>query len=335
MNEHSEALGAPRQVFESCTIIAWKGYRRFEFCAMSLADGELIARTSGFRKRGSAPVESAEARAALDRLVGYLTAVGWETRPAAEGAAWYATRFVRPLPASADEPETHVLAEPAGLAQALEERVRAEVLRQTPAPVPVHAFAAAAPAANHLPAETLPTEQVAETPQTAPSFDDPAPHALERDRRARRARRGKVLALVALPVAIVEGLWISLGGAIGAAPAQQAPTHRLRPAVAHPTSLASATAVRAAAPHTKPVRLTLTTPASRHGSWVELHTDSKRGPLLFAGELAPGQTLHFAARAVWARFGSAGNIALTLNGRHYQLFGTLTTVFTPAGPQKP
>ena len=97
MNEHSEALGAPRQVFESCTIIAWKGYRRFEFCAMSLADGELIARTSGFRKRGSAPVESAEARAALDRLVGYLTAVGWETQPAAEGDAWYGTRFVRPL----------------------------------------------------------------------------------------------------------------------------------------------------------------------------------------------------------------------------------------------
>src|SRR5689334_11088438 len=83
MDELPAAPGAPRQAFESCTIIAWKGYRKFEFCAVSLTDGQPIASSDGFRKRGSAPAESGEARAALAPLVEYLTAVGWEAQPPA------------------------------------------------------------------------------------------------------------------------------------------------------------------------------------------------------------------------------------------------------------
>jgi hypothetical protein len=54
--------------------------------------------------------------------------------------------------------------------------------------------------------------------------------------------------------------------------------------------------------------------------------------VLFTGELAPGRTLHLAGTRLWGRFGAAGNLTITANGRPVRLLGTYEHVFVAAEP---
>jgi hypothetical protein len=84
-------------------------------------------------------------------------------------------------------------------------------------------------------------------------------------------------------------------------------------------------------PRDRPVNLVLT--ADGGGSWVEAHSDSATGPLLFQGTLEPGRELRLVARRIWLRLGAATNVSLALNGRSTpnEFFGTVDVLVTPQG----
>jgi Domain of unknown function (DUF4115) len=68
-------------------------------------------------------------------------------------------------------------------------------------------------------------------------------------------------------------------------------------------------------------------------SWVEAHSGSQGGPLLFQGTLTRGRILRLAAERIWVRLGAASNLSLELNGRRapLELEGTLDVLVTPKG----
>lgn len=86
-------------------------------------------------------------------------------------------------------------------------------------------------------------------------------------------------------------------------------------------------------PRTRRVELVLT--ADRGGSWVEAHSDSASGRLLFQGTLEPGRELRLAARRIWLRLGAASNLSFALNGRSTpsELSGTVDVLVTTRGIQ--
>jgi hypothetical protein len=49
--------------------------------------------------------------------------------------------------------------------------------------------------------------------------------------------------------------------------------------------------------------------------------------VLFSGVLEPGRKLRFAAPRLWARFGAAGHLRITQDGRPVTLQGTYDKVF--------
>jgi hypothetical protein len=51
--------------------------------------------------------------------------------------------------------------------------------------------------------------------------------------------------------------------------------------------------------------------------------------MLYSGTLAADQQLHFRGARLWARFGAAGNLVITDNGRRVELSGTQEKVFVP------
>jgi hypothetical protein len=75
--------------------------------------------------------------------------------------------------------------------------------------------------------------------------------------------------------------------------------------------------------------------AEEGGSWVEAHSDSETGPVLFAGTVDTGRQVRLSARKIWLRLGAANNLSLTLNGRPAptELFGTVDVVVTSQGIQ--
>ena len=76
----------------------------------------------------------------------------------------------------------------------------------------------------------------------------------------------------------------------------------------------------------------MTISANGRRSWLEVRRGSATGPVLFTGELAPGRTLHLAGTRLWGRFGAAGNLTITSNGRPVRLLGTYEHVFVAAKP---
>jgi Helix-turn-helix domain/Domain of unknown function (DUF4115) len=88
-----------------------------------------------------------------------------------------------------------------------------------------------------------------------------------------------------------------------------------------------------AAPTRRTVNLVIA--AEENGSWVEAHSDSETGPVLFAGTLDRGREVRLSARRIWLRLGAASNLSLTLNGRPApnELFGTVDVVVTSQGIQ--
>jgi hypothetical protein len=63
-------------------------------------------------------------------------------------------------------------------------------------------------------------------------------------------------------------------------------------------------------------------------SWLELRRGTATGPVLYSGVLPAGHDLNVKARRVWARFGAAANLQVTVNGSRVPLQGTLEQTFS-------
>jgi RodZ C-terminal domain len=75
--------------------------------------------------------------------------------------------------------------------------------------------------------------------------------------------------------------------------------------------------------------------ASRGDSWLEVRSGSATGTVLYTGTLTSGSSKTFQAGAIWARFGSAGNLDAQLNGASLHLpIGTYSALFDPGGFQQ-
>lgn len=152
----------------------------------------------------------------------------------------------------------------------------------------------------------------------------PAPPVARTRRRGRRGALAGLVAgvvLVAAALAFLPALWgHDDDGARVVAHHQRV---KLRMAV---STRVTTTAVAAPAPRWRvDVRVT----AHGNGSWIEVRRGSSTGPVLYRATLVAGQTLHFRARRLWARFGAASNLTITADGRPVSLLGTYDKLFVP------
>ena len=131
------------------------------------------------------------------------------------------------------------------------------------------------------------------------------------------------LAVVLLPIALGFFVWLVFAGAktdtsapfpVRPAPARFTPHER-------PPKPAAVTA--------KPVSLVLED--ARSGSWVEVRQGSATGALVYSGVLRTGDRIALKGTRLWARFGGAGDLRITANGRVVPIQGTVDTVFTGGG----
>lgn len=178
--------------------------------------------------------------------------------------------------------------------------------------------------------------------------DDPldALRAHNADVRSGRRRAGgrrrviRAVAWVALLAALaLIGLGIALrAGAFGHdAPTAPSTSQALRPTTT-PLTTTAAAATTAATTTTATstqavVPVTFVVRAARGDSWMEVRTGSSTGRVLYSGILRQGASDRETGRALWVRFGSVGNLDLTLNGRpvHTTSSGTVDAVVTPDG----
>lgn len=191
-------------------------------------------------------------------------------------------------------------------------------------PAPSHAHEAAV----EVPAPPVAPPIVAPPPQAREHVEPAAPPPPPR--RGRRARIALIAGVAAVAVAGVAGA-VARDGSSPAARQRAAP-HRTH-AAAKPTLRHAApapAAPRAAEPAAKaPAAATVDVviAADRGSSWIEIRRGSSTGKVLFAAELAPGKRLHYRAQRLWARFGAAGNLAITVDGKSLALQGTFDKVF--------
>lgn len=285
-------------VLERCVLSVWRGYVKASFVAC-LDDGTLVAESASFKCRGGEPAGEGAAKAAHAQLLSTLNALGWART--AGGEPWYAAEYGRwvEAPAAVDRPE--------GAPQAAEEPAPPP----TPAPRVVPAPAAAAQV------QLLPEPEAAASGPAAPM--------------SRRRRRLPLVTLVS-----VAGVASAVGAGLFIAKDSRFTAH-VRTVVVTTTAPARV----AVAPRRKPVaptprqvgprpRLHVVITAKDRPSWLEIRRGSATGALLFSGELAPGRTLRYSGRRLWARFGSAGNVVIMANGRRVPLVGTYEHVFRAA-----
>jgi RodZ C-terminal domain len=107
-----------------------------------------------------------------------------------------------------------------------------------------------------------------------------------------------------------------------------------------PVALSQSTS---AAPRTATTQITPATTASTstevelaltadQDSWVEVRAGSATAAVLFSGTLSSGTKKTFRSASLWARFGSASNLAAKLDGKPLELpAGTYSAVFDPSG----
>jgi hypothetical protein len=251
-------------------------WRGYVKCAFyAVPEGAEPVGSPFFRSREGSPVESGGVLEAHRALVDRLKEEGWE--PLARGRAWYALTFRRRGWSPIDEP-------PPGEPPAV--------------PAAIDAHTAAPPRSEPEPAPTL----------------EPEPVLWEAAHRSRRQ-----LALLAATAALIASavvLGLTLFGTNSAqgknrthVPAaqsrQELPLHR-KPAVA---------AVPAAHQSAKVTPTTIVVTGSRGDSWVEARVGSATGRSLFAGVVAPRQTVRVIAPVVWITFGAAENLNVRVNGR--------------------
>jgi len=280
---------------ELCRIERWRGYATSSFYVQ--AGEATLFESRAFRwRRKEAPPDAGAARAAYDAVVDQLVAAGWTEH--APGAAWYQTTFSRPAP-----------------------QPRRRPAERAPAPAPAPEVVVAA----EPPPEAEPVVAAPVPPPVARVVVPPPPVAAPR---SRRRWPYVAAACVAMSVAAL-GVLATRGGS----PSKPA----ARPPAAKPHAPARKV-VQAAPPATSaPQRartVEVTIAAVRDGgSWVELRRGSPTGKVLFAGSLTPGgRKLHFSAPRLWARFGAAANLAITVDGKPLALQGTFDKVFTARRP---
>jgi hypothetical protein len=148
----------------------------------------------------------------------------------------------------------------------------------------------------------------------------PVPVAVHAELR-RFDRFAQRLAFLLLPIAIGFFVWLVVAGAKTDASAPF-PVHpvqgRITPRERPPTR---------AVVTPKPVSLVLED--VRTDSWVEVRQGSATGALVYSGVLRTGDRVALKGTRLWARFGGAGDLQITANGRVVPLQGTIETVFTP------
>jgi RodZ C-terminal domain len=334
--------------FEWCEIRRWRGYAKSTFYAVT-ADGEVLAESEPFRWRKDAlPPETPAARAAHDTVVAAVCEEGW-TISDGENGYWYATRLTRP----ARSPQARVSAPPAQDA--------AEIVEAAPvAPAPV-ASAAPAPVAPAAPAPVAPADPapvapvapapVAPPPPAAAPTPPPTPRSPEtptppvptttppeateaESGSSRRGRRRRRVAVAGGPVALVAIAAVALPSTLRGTPSPVADVahHHLAKktnASAKPLSPSATSTTGALATTRARARVDLRIAAHGNGSWIEVRRRSASGPRLYEATLASGQRLHFRGARLWVRFGAAGNLSITADGRQVRLSGTEAKVFVP------
>jgi hypothetical protein len=294
----SDRLGQPSGVerFSRCRVERWRGYVSSSFYALT-ETGEVLESPTFRWRRADPPPEDGAARAAYDSLVERLLAEGWE--PEATGQTWYATTFVRrtfePQPVAVEAPP-----------------------QPAPPRRPAPQRAARPPVAAPPPTSAAPTDSAPPAPAITP----------------RRSGRRRVMLVGALAgVVAFAGVAVVTAGrsadtsrspAAKPAPAVKAPA--AKPGAVHRSHRVVATATPAAPRHVTATTFRLGI-AAHSTTWLEIRRGSKTGPVLYSGNLSPGRTLHFRGSRLWGRFGAAGNLTITQDGRLVPLQGTYDRLF--------
>lgn len=84
---------------------------------------------------------------------------------------------------------------------------------------------------------------------------------------------------------------------------------------------AATTTAPARPPASRPTPATRLRLTARRDTWVAVRRTSPRGPVLFQGTMAAGESRTFTATSLSVRFGAAANVTATLNGRPLPLPG--------------
>jgi hypothetical protein len=182
--------------------------------------------------------------------------------------------------------------------------------------------------------------------------DDPldalhAHNARVRAGRKRAAGQRRVVRAVAWVVLLAALALIGLGialrvGAFDHSAASPPVTSRSIPVATTPLTTAPLTTAPAAPPTTTTapttstqaaVPVTFVVHATRGDSWMEVRVGTGTGRVLYSGILRQGLSDRETGRVLWVRFGSVGNLDLTLNGKpvHTTSSGTVDAVVTHDG----
>lgn len=167
------------------------------------------------------------------------------------------------------------------------------------------------------------------TPTTESGATPPARHAGQPPSEAPKPRRRSSristgAAACAVAVAAVAGVVLAVG--------RGSPAHSARPAagtLAHRAVRDAGAGVFLPAPAPRDVDLRVAAERAG-GSWIEARRGSRAGRILFAGVLVPGRRLHLRAPRLWVRFGAAGNLSITQDGKLVPLRGTYDKLFRPS-----
>lgn len=165
-----------------------------------------------------------------------------------------------------------------------------------------------------------------------PAAEEPAVAAPTRKARSRRVVLLPVLAALA-PAVVIAVVFVV--GRTGEGESAREPDREPRASsvVSTPEPGVTVSAEESPPPPPRGRRAELVLTADGGGSWVEAHSGSATGPLLFQGTLEPGRELRLESRRIWLRLGAATNVSLVLNGRPTpaDLFGTVDVLVTPQG----
>jgi Domain of unknown function (DUF4115) len=310
---------------ETCAIELWRGYTSATFVAIAGGTTPLYESRS-FKHRGrNMPAAEGAARAAYDEVVAALELEGW-ARAEEPPAAWCNGQFTRtvlvtqvvqaPVHEPEPEPEPQVVV------------VAAAPPPPAPEPEPV-AVAPPPPAPQPEPVAVAPP------PPPVPAAPEPAPVAIAPRPRRRAKRLAIAVCILGLAVSCGTAAYdvlmkngrtiLTTHAADAAAPKR---THHVLAASVpqKPARVTHRRVVHAAAP--KPRLVHLAVAAETRSSWLEIRRGSKTGKVLYAGELAAGGRVTFAAPRLYARFGAAGNVRIVVDGRPVVLMGTVGKLFS-------
>jgi hypothetical protein len=175
--------------------------------------------------------------------------------------------------------------------------------------------------------------------------DDPldalhAHNARVRAARGRAVARRRVLRVLAWGALLAALALIGLGIALRAGAFDDDPVTSRAASLPPPTTASSPTTTTTAAAPTTAVAapppaspVTFVVRATRGDSWMEVRVGTSTGRVLYSGILHSGTSDRETGRTLWVRFGSVGNVDLTLNGKPVQTAssGTVETLVTPDG----